>query len=80
MSYLDEFLRALMGPHERAAILAVRERRTSGVEELTFNVSNVVLDFDASTATVEDDLDADVSETVGLNDFFDRVAAIDLDA
>lgn len=75
MSYLDEFLRALIGPHERAAILAVRERRTSGVEELTFNVSNVTLDFDAQTATVDDELDASVSESVSLDEFFSRVDA-----
>lgn len=79
MTYVDEFLHNLMGPAERVAILAVRDRRTSGVEELTFNVTDVTLDFDKRTATVDDELDAAVSESTDLDDFFRRVESASVD-
>ena len=75
MTYLDHFISTIMGEFERTAILEVRAHRTSGVEELTFNVSNVTLDFDAQTATVDDELDATVSDTIALGEFFKRVEA-----
>jgi hypothetical protein len=73
MTYVDDFLKHPLGQHELKAIIDVRARRTSGCEELTFNVFNLTLDFDARTATVDDELDSTVSETVDLDTFFARV-------
>ncbi len=36
--------------------------------ELTFNVTNVLLDFETNTATVDDELDPAKSVTVALDD------------
>ena len=36
--------------------------------ELTLNVTNVVLDFEAGTATIDDELDPAVSVTVPLDE------------
>lgn len=75
MSYVDDFLHHQLGQHEVEAILADRARRTAGCETLTFNISKITLDFDARTATVDDELDINVSETIDIGIFFDRVTA-----
>lgn len=73
VSTWERLLNHHLGEYERTAIRGVRERRTAGVEELTFNVVNIVLDFDAGTATLDDELDPTESEAIGLNGFFDLV-------
>ena len=75
MTYVDDFLHHQLGRHELESILAVRARRTTGRETLTFNVSNLTLDFDARTATVDDELDINVSETIDIGTFFQWVTA-----
>lgn len=76
MGFLDQFLTLhLRGTHERATILSVRDQGHSGIQELTFNASNVLLDFDNGTATVDDELDPAISETVPLDHFFELVDA-----
>lgn len=75
MTYIHDFLHHQLGQHELESILAVRARRTTGRETLTFNVSNVTLDFDAQTATVDDELDINISETIDIGTFFEWVTA-----
>lgn len=48
-------------------------RRTHGEEYLEFNVFNLRLDFDTRTLTVEDVLDPDSEEQLGLDEFAARV-------
>ena len=50
------------------------ETRTTGRRRFTFNITNVVIDFDAETATIEDVLEADVSYSMPLSEFRARVA------
>lgn len=75
MGFLEQFLTLHLGPHEQETILSVRDQQHSGLQELTFNASNVLLDFDNGTATVDDELDPAVSETVPLDHFFELVQA-----
>lgn len=63
------FLRDEADRYVREQLLAVVDRRASGVEYFTFNVFNVKMDFDDSTVTVEDDLDADCEESSPMKDF-----------
>jgi hypothetical protein len=43
------------------------ETRTSGSRYFTFNAFNLRLDFDANTATIEDELEPASEETVPLD-------------
>ncbi len=47
-----------------------RELRAEGRvrAELTFDVTNICLEFDAHTATVQDELDPEIAVTVPLDD------------
>jgi hypothetical protein len=63
------FLRDEANGYVRERLLAVVDHRASGVEHLTFNVFNVNMDFDSGTVTIEDELDADVEESVPMREF-----------
>lgn len=69
---LRRFLRDL-GEPERSRILAVPQQRVSGIEELTYNVIEIQLDFDSYTASVYDVLDATIAETLPLEEFLEAV-------
>ncbi|NNM44392.1 hypothetical protein [Knoellia koreensis] len=74
-SYFIHILKHEMTDYERAEILQAARRRPSGRHYLTFNVFNVLMDFDSSTATVEDELDVDSAESLPLDEFLSAVAA-----
>lgn len=54
----------VLGPLSQAVVEHGRSRT-----ELTFNVTNVLIDFDSQTVTVDDELDPAVAATVPLADF-----------
>lgn len=62
---LNEFVRGLL--------LAEIDRRHSGRAEFTFNVVDVLLDFDERTATLEDVLAAGGEAVLPLDDFIVRL-------
>lgn len=62
-----------LGEPERSRILTVPQRRAAGIEELTYNVIEIQLDFDSRTASVYDVLDATITETLPLKEFLEAV-------
>lgn len=62
-------------PYVRRLLLDEAAGRRSGRALFEFDVFNVALDFDDQTATVEDSLEADESETTDLVLFLDTAAA-----
>jgi len=74
-SFFRHILEQEMTAYERGEILQAVRQRPSGRHYLTFNVFNVLMDFDSSTATVEDELDADVAESLPLDEFLSAIIA-----
>jgi hypothetical protein len=70
---LERFFLDEVDDHVAKVLLQDADARTTGEVYRTFNVFNVRLDFDASTATVEDELDPELEETVELRGFLDRL-------
>jgi hypothetical protein len=62
-------------PIVRRLLLDEARGRTAGCVEFNFDVFDVVLDFDARTATVTDALAPDDSATTDLADFLSRAAS-----
>ncbi|TMD89225.1 MAG: hypothetical protein E6I73_11060 [Chloroflexi bacterium] len=68
----DSLLRSLaanIDDYERSTLLREFATRTSGIRRFTFNLFNVVLDFDADKATIEGLLEADGSYSLPLTEF-----------
>lgn len=73
---VNEYLFSRLFEDEADALPLVKrelEIGSSGRRRLTFNVTNVVLDFDTGTATIEDVLEADASYTMRLADLKQEV-------
>jgi hypothetical protein len=68
-SPLDEFLAYELDGNIRSELLEVINQMATGQRYFTYNAFNVLLDADASTATVEDELDANRQSVVGLQEF-----------
>lgn len=69
LSPLDEFLAYELDEWIRSELVAVINEMATGQRYFTYNAFNVLLDADASTVTVEDELDANRQSTVGLQGF-----------
>lgn len=65
----DEFLAGEVDEFVRSELLAAIEQLDAGQRYFTYNTFNILLDADASTATVEDEFDVTSQSTVGLDDF-----------
>jgi hypothetical protein len=74
-SLLDRFLTEEANEYVRELLMREFQTRTSGSRRFTFDVFNVRMDFDASTATIEDVLEADSSYSMPLRDFEARVGS-----
>lgn len=70
---LERFFRDEVDEYVAGVLLRDAVTRTSGEVYRTFNIFNVRLDFDAGTATVEDELDPDLEESIELRGFLDRL-------
>jgi hypothetical protein len=55
--------------HVRAVLVTEIANRKSGRAYFTFNVVNVLVDVDAQSVTLEDELSSDVEVTVPLSQF-----------
>ncbi|WP_091718298.1 hypothetical protein [Pseudarthrobacter equi] len=66
---IDEFLAGEANDYIRAQLLTIIEQRQAGRQYLTYNTFNVLLDVDAGTAIVEDELDVDRQSVVSLSHF-----------
>jgi hypothetical protein len=69
---LDRFIRNDFDAYVRERLLAESASRSTGEVYLTFNIFNVRLDFDAASATVEDEFDPEAQETVPLAELLRR--------
>ena len=72
---LDEFLAGEVDEFVRSELLAAIEQLDVGQRYFTYNAFNVLLDGDASTATVEDELDVNRQSTLGLDEFRNLLVA-----
>jgi hypothetical protein len=61
---IDRFLAEDCTDSVRALLLHEIDARSSGRRYLTFNVFNVLLDFDTGIATIEDELDVESSWSI----------------
>lgn len=68
-SSLDEFLAFELDDYIRSELLGAISQLSTGQRYFTYNAFNVLLDADASTATVEDELDPTRQTIVGLQEF-----------
>lgn len=66
---LAEFLAHEADAGVRQMLLSTIADLTEGRRYFTFNVFNVLVDADAGTATVEDELDVDRETTLSLDEF-----------
>jgi hypothetical protein len=70
---LDQFLSDEVDGYVRSTLLDAVATPIAGTKYFTFNVFNVLLDFEQSTVVVEDELDPKASETVELVEFVRRL-------
>lgn len=75
---LSEFLTGEVDDFVRSESLAVMDQLGLGQRCVTYNAFNVLLDGEACTATVEDELDVNRETTIGLDEF--RVLLVGGDA
>jgi hypothetical protein len=68
-SPLDEFLAYELDEYIRSELLTAISQMATGQRYFTYNAFNVLLDADASTATVEDELDPNRQSVVDLQEF-----------
>ena len=68
-SPLDEFLAHELDEYIRSELLAAIAEMATGQRYFTYNAFNVLLDADASTATVEDELDVNRQSVVDVQEF-----------
>lgn len=66
---LEEFIAGEVDDFVRTELLAAIDQLDDGQRYFTFNAFNVLLDSDAFTATVEDELDVNRHSTVALDEF-----------
>lgn len=66
---LQEFLAGEADDFVRTELLAAIDQLDVGQRYFTYNAFNVLLDGDAFTATVEDELDVRRQSTVALDEF-----------
>lgn len=66
---LDEFLAAEVDDFVRTELLVAIDGLDIGQRYFTYNAFNVLLNGDAFTATVEDELDINRQSTVALDEF-----------
>ena len=74
-SPLDEFLAFELDNYIRSELLAALSTLATGQRYFTYNAFNVLLDADASTATVEDELAAKRQSVVDIHQFGTLLAA-----
>ena len=72
-SLVEQFFAEEADDYVKEVLRAELRSRLSGSRYFTFNVFNVRLDFDAETATVEDELESGREESVPLADFRARL-------
>lgn len=70
---VDRFFAEEYDDYVKDKLLTEIGTRSIGLHRLTFNVFDVVLDFDSRTVTIEDVLDPDSDESIGLADFEARL-------
>jgi hypothetical protein len=66
---LDEFLASELNDFIRAQLHTAIEQLQTGRRYFTYNTFNVLLDAEADTATIEDELDVDRQSEVALEEF-----------
>ncbi|SCC28215.1 hypothetical protein GA0061083_3879 [Pseudarthrobacter enclensis] len=66
---LDEFLTGELSNFIRAQLLTAIEQLQTGRRSFTYNTFNVLLDAEADTTTIEDELDLDRQSTLVLEEF-----------
>lgn len=66
---IDEFLTGELNDFIRAQLLTAIEQLQTGRRYFTYNTFNVLLDAEADTATIEDELDVDRQNTLVLEEF-----------
>lgn len=74
---LDEFLTGEVDDIVRSELLSAIEQLDIGQRYLTYNAFNVLLDGEAYTATVEDELDVNRQTTVGMDEFRALLLGVD---
>ncbi|MEV5003730.1 hypothetical protein [Nocardioides sp. LML1-1-1.1] len=67
-SALEELLAHELDESMRSELLEAMHRLQAGVREFTSNTFNIRLDMDASTATIDDELDVDRQSVVSLRE------------
>lgn len=72
-SLLDRFAAEELNDYVRGVLSAELKTRKTGRRRFTFNVFDVVLDMDSRTATIDDVLEADSTQSVPLVQFQARI-------
>ncbi len=72
-SLVDRFFEQDCTAYVRGLLQAAVSKPTGGSEYFTFDIYNVLVDRDNGSVTLEDELEANVSETVSIQDFSSRL-------